>query len=232
MGRGIDYSGPGGTCNRDATTGIGYGIIPLSALSEFAHESFEAEYDDLCPHCGEDWPADLETGRLHDRGSHKERGADCPACGKFVRDGDTTGDEPSREVLDDGSYQGFLDSSGDAWFTLSPYFTRAQFCSPCAPGACYLTNPTEDGERAYCPGPDWFDDEAPYPIYSVATGRRVPTVGAELIATGPGESFETGAVYTVVAVHDGKMDLECAALDTTVAGVQIDDPNLQPQEAR
>jgi hypothetical protein len=59
------------------------------------------------------------------------------------------------------------------------------------------------------------------------------TVGDELLATGPGECFETGAVYTVVAVYDGKMDLECVALDTTVAGVQIDDPNLQPySEAR
>lgn len=56
---------------------------------------------------------------------------------------------------------------------------------------------------------------------------RVCAVGDKLIATGPGECFETGKVYTVVAVYDGKMDLECALLDTTVAGVQIDDPNLQ-----
>ena len=48
------------------------------------------------------------------------------------------------------------------------------------------------------------------------------------MATTPDECFETGKVYTVVAVYDGKMDLECAALDTTVAGVQIDDPSLQP----
>jgi hypothetical protein len=54
------------------------------------------------------------------------------------------------------------------------------------------------------------------------------STGDKLLATGPGESLETGAVYTVVAVHDGKMDLECVGLATTVAGVQIDDPNLQP----
>lgn len=52
-------------------------------------------------------------------------------------------------------------------------------------------------------------------------------VGDKLIATGPGECFETGRVYTVVAVYDGKMDLECASLDTTVAGVRIDEPNLE-----
>ena len=56
----------------------------------------------------------------------------------------------------------------------------------------------------------------------------VPAVGDKYIATGPGECFETGKVYTVVAVYDGRMDLECTALDTTVAGVQIDDPSLQP----
>jgi hypothetical protein len=54
------------------------------------------------------------------------------------------------------------------------------------------------------------------------------TVGDKLIATAPGECFETGRVYTVLAVYDGKMDLECAALDTTVAGVQIDESDLQP----
>jgi len=69
---------------------------------------------------------------------------------------------------------------------------------------------------------------APRSYSVVATGKRVPAVGDKLMATTPDECFETGKVYTVVAVYDGKMDLECAALDTTVAGVQIDDPSLQP----
>ena len=171
MGRGIDYSGPLGTCNRDPDTGIRYGVIPLGALGEFAHESFEPHYDATCGHCGEDWPEDLDTP------------ANCPACGNHVRDGEQFGDEPSSQICDEPSsqicdehgYKAHLDSSGDAWFTLSPYYTRAAFCSPCAPGACYLTSPCEDGERAYCPGPDWFDEDnpAPFPIYSVATGERV-----------------------------------------------------------
>ncbi len=56
----------------------------------------------------------------------------------------------------------------------SPYFTRAAFCSPCAPGACYLTDPCDDGERAYCLGHEWFEDgEAPYPVYDVKTGLLV-----------------------------------------------------------
>lgn len=51
--------------------------------------------------------------------------------------------------------------------------------------------------------------------------------GDKFTATAGGECFETGKTYTVVAVYGDKMDLECAVLDTTVAGVQIDDPNLQ-----
>lgn len=57
----------------------------------------------------------------------------------------------------------------------SPYFTHAQFCSPCAPGACYLLSPTDKtGPKAYCLNHDWFEgDKAPYPVWEVATGKLV-----------------------------------------------------------
>src|SRR6185436_8738453 len=58
MSRGIDYSPVGSTVNRDPSTGIRYGIIPLGQLGEFAHESFENRYDPTCPHCGDDVPED------------------------------------------------------------------------------------------------------------------------------------------------------------------------------
>lgn len=38
--------------------------------------------------------------------------------------------------------------------------------------------------------------------------------------------IEPGHTYTVVAIYDGHMDVECPQLDTTVAGVRIDDPTL------
>lgn len=176
--RGIDYAGRDGTCNRDLKTGIRYGIIPLHELNEFAHDSFNPEYDECCPYCGEDWPADIEMcGRPDKRTTlgFTPYGADCPACGEFVREDDTTPDEPSRITLDEPGYEGMLASDNDVWIFRSPYFTRAAFCSPCAPGACYLTSPCVDGERAYCLGPEWFDEDnpAPYPIYSVETGALV-----------------------------------------------------------
>ncbi len=80
-----------------------------------------------------------------------------------------------------------LDS--DLMILKSPYFTYASFCSPCVPGACNLDSSLDVGEiddkraaelgitsnKCYCLGGDWFDDDqpAPYPIYSVETGKLV-----------------------------------------------------------
>jgi hypothetical protein len=67
----------------------------------------------------------------------------------------------------------------DLWVLKSPYFTYAQFCSPCAPGACYLLNwlgqsSYNDNNKAYCLGHDWFENGvAPYPIYDVVTGKEI-----------------------------------------------------------
>jgi hypothetical protein len=160
--KGIDYAGPLGTCNRDPETGIRYGIVPSSACAEWFWDNVEPEYDPSCPACGTELSSDFETP------------GPCPRCEADIRDGEEFGDEPSRNVLADGEIEGFVDSMGDVWVTKSPYFTRAAFCSPCAPGACYLTSPCDDGERAYCLGPDWFEaGELPYPVYSVETGERI-----------------------------------------------------------
>lgn len=84
----------------------------------------------------------------------------------------------------------------DVMVLKSPFFTYAQFCSPCVPGACNLDNPLitpPDGvyggnnfehdwqklrdNRAFCLGHDWFDGgRAPYPVYSVETGELVKPV--------------------------------------------------------
>jgi len=80
--------------------------------------------------------------------------------------------------LDDGEYlaeQGADDT--DIFIFKSPYFTRVAFCSvafcsPCAPGAGCLH---KEGVRIYCFGHDYFEEEAaPYPVYSVKTGKLIP----------------------------------------------------------
>jgi len=58
----------------------------------------------------------------------------------------------------------------------SPYFTFCQLCSPCAPGAGYIENscdPADGGVKAYCLGHDFWQDGAPYPVYSVETGKQI-----------------------------------------------------------
>jgi hypothetical protein len=50
----------------------------------------------------------------------------------------------------------------------SPYYSLAQFCSPCVPGAGNLESEDEDGVKTYCLSHDWFEDgKAPYKVYAV-----------------------------------------------------------------
>jgi hypothetical protein len=50
----------------------------------------------------------------------------------------------------------------------SPFYTYAQFCSPCVPGAGNLDNPMAEGVKTYCLGHDWFEGGvAPYPVWRV-----------------------------------------------------------------
>lgn len=177
---GIDYSGIGATCNRDSETGIRYGIIPMHALNEWAYESFEPDYGTPhCPKCGNDAidSGDDSIPPTDQREDWDYHGNDfaCLDCKYTFWSDQAYGDEPIGNTLDDGEYQGNLDNSNDVWVFKSPYYTFAQFCSPCAPGAGYLANPCEDGPRTYCFGHDWFEDnKAPYPVYRVDTGELVP----------------------------------------------------------
>lgn len=192
MNTGIDY-GLGQT-NVDKATGIRFGVIPMHALNEWAWEGVEADYGEPhCPKCGNkavagdsDIPDDVEPPLgLADGESLADVDREAlgyetlhHACGDYACDGchvlfdgeDAFGDEPIGHTLNDGTYKGTVGSDNDLFVLESPYYTRAQFCSPCAPGACYLLNPTgKDGAKAYCLGHDWFDKKkAPYPIWRVA----------------------------------------------------------------
>lgn len=163
MARGVDY-GLGRT-NIDLATGIRYGVIPVGTLGDEAIEEFETRYTPRCPECG---------GEV----------SDAPDTDAFVcathgeQEHDTCfGDEPDAITYERDGYAMSLDSQNDVFIVASPYYTRAAFCSPCAPGACYLTSPCDDGERAYCPGPEWFDGPAPYPIFKVSDGSEVKADG-------------------------------------------------------
>lgn len=166
---GIDYGL--GQANVDKSSGIRYGIISSHALNEWALDSFEADYGDpTCPSCGtavveyDDEAHGEYDGRMCDYA--------CEECQRLYDSGECYGEEPLSHTLDDGTYHATMDTYNDIFVLKSPYYTYAQFCSPCAPGACHLENPVEPLEghpKAYCFGHDWFDGNvAPYPVYQVS----------------------------------------------------------------
>ncbi len=154
-------------CGNDAVSGDS--DIDPETLAEIA-----AEYKEAKP----DTDADVNDMDRDDLGyetlHHACGDYACDSCRLLFDGEDAFGDEPLCHTYEDEGYIAVLHRDNDIFVTKSPYFTRAAFCSPCAPGACYLTSPVEDGPRCYCLGHDWFEDgEAPYPVYLVATGTLV-----------------------------------------------------------
>lgn len=162
--KGIDY-GMGQT-NIDKETGIRYGVINQKEVLQAWVDSSEASWP--CKGC--EYSPDDDCGQA------------CNMC------------EPTSYFIDDNEYQAECGEDGDIFISKSPYYTFAQFCSPCAPGACYLINPLDilagypagghnkagvpiDNNRAYCFGHDWFRDtetkKAPYPVYRVSDNQKV-----------------------------------------------------------
>lgn len=172
---GIDY-GMGQT-NIDHETGIRYGVIPQVDILQAWSDSSEPDYGEpTCPKCG-NGAIDIDVDNLE---GWTDEGRDyaCPHCKLTFWADWAFGDGPIGWNLDDSEYiatQGGDDS--DIFVIRSPYYTYGPFCSPCAPGAVYLPNAKGDGARAYCFGPDWFDDDSPcpYPIYRVSDNVCVYT---------------------------------------------------------
>lgn len=151
MGAGIDW-GMGST-NIDRTNGIRFGVLPVADVLQSWADSSEPVYPD---------PEPIE----------------CDSCGGTgeVEPDDMDGAEPLGFTYAGEGYECFQSGDdSDIFLTRSPFYTRARFCSPCAPGAVYLRDADADGERGYCFGHDWFDGgRAPYPVFRVDTGEEVP----------------------------------------------------------
>jgi hypothetical protein len=167
MGIGFDY-GMGRT-NVDRSNGIRFGVIPQDDVLQAWAFSSESVYPD---------PEPVECEACGGTGTEEETEHECEECGgtgEIDGDGDDIGEPLEFRYSDEGYV--CIQSAGDSdiFIMRSPYFTRAAYCSPCAPGACYLMSPNPDGDRAYCFGHDWFDTgRAPYPVYRVDTGEEVP----------------------------------------------------------
>lgn len=171
---GIDYGM--GLANVDNETGIRFGVIPWTDLGpDFDLDTFETDWGDpTCPHCGSEV---IDHDSVAHAGYETSRGYDnvCTKCELALSSDECFNDDPAGYDFTEEGYVARMGcGDNDIFITKSPYFTHAQFCSPCAPGAGHLGNPCPDGPKTYCFGHDWFEnDVAPYPVYRVDTGELV-----------------------------------------------------------
>jgi hypothetical protein len=157
---GIDYSGAIGaqqSINRDAVTGIRYGLTSAHNMADWFYEVLEPEYWQGCPYCGTEFEEDIPEA--------------CPSCAEELDEDECYSEEPVSNTINDSEgdgIEGFLDSGNDVWITKSPYYMRGTYCSPCAPGAVSIGSPTTSGPPAYCPPHEWFrEGRAPHLIFRV-----------------------------------------------------------------
>lgn len=175
MNAGIDYGF--GRTNIDNETGIRFGVISQHSVSQAWCDNSELLYPDpVCPNCGGAVRSlapddDLDALEQFERGC-----ADyiCDACKLTADSADCIGDESIGSEIDDGEYKAVDCLDSDIMILKSPFYTKADFCSPCVPGAGDLNSENEDGVKAYCFGHDWFDEgKAPYRVFSVADDTEV-----------------------------------------------------------
>lgn len=133
---GIDYS-HFKTTNRNPKTGIRYGVISLSSVSGWIWDEMTPVYHFTCENCDTD---------LGEPGEH----SNCPGC-------DMPLEPEGWEHVSEGLKFHMTQGSNEIWVTESPVVTRAQYCSPCAPGAGNLNAPCFDGAWTYALPEEFFD---------------------------------------------------------------------------
>lgn len=172
---GIDYGL--GTSNIDTASGIRYGVIAMNSINLDYSSDFEPEYGEPhCPKCGA-VVVSSDDASLPDADWNEGKDYACVACESVYWSDAVFPDESQGWSYDRDGYTLTDCLDNDIFVLQSPYFTYAQFCSPCVPGAGNLDTPisAEDGgAKCYALGHDWFDDKvAPYPVYRVSDGALV-----------------------------------------------------------
>lgn len=169
---GIDYSGPGSTVNRDVETGIRYGMISMNSLdcdvvSDIYDHGDDIGYEEAI----EDIKDSIQSGFkrvLEDLGLKPDDDDLSDMADNVMQNQEWHREESGPYRYESEGYVLQTTSDNNLWVFKSPYYTHAQFCSPCVPGAGNLDCPCPEGPKTYCLGPEWFEDEKPpYPVYPV-----------------------------------------------------------------
>lgn len=197
MYSGIDYSL--GRSNFNALTGIHYGVISQHSLSDWIYEVISDGADfgpATCPKCGTEFGVlddndkvivgesssaadDISTADWFDGQDYY-----CTECEHCFWSDNAFSEEMLGWSHDEDGYKLQDCLQSDVFVIESPYYTYAQFCSPCVPGAGNLDNPLDfepnsltfnsDAPKTYCFGHDWFESgRAPYRVFKVADNTEV-----------------------------------------------------------
>ena len=173
---GIDYSL--GRSNRNMETGIHFGVISqnsvnLDVLSEI--QSAGADYGKpTCPECSSEVVSSDHETVPDDADWNEGKDFACVSCEVCYWSDQVYGEEMIGWSHDADGYKLTDCLDTDIFILESPYYTMAQYCSPCVPGAGNLDSPCANGPKTYALGHDWFEGgKAPYPLYSVETGLQV-----------------------------------------------------------
>jgi len=191
---GQNYAGRNSVTNLDTATGIRYGVISQHSVSPDALDDIWRKGKDLA-YAGAlaEHLLEMRSEFISDPANDLE---------DFDEDS-VTQDFADRYSSDGGLSDILYESDGykltgclstDLFVLKSPFYTYAQFCSPCVPGAGNLDSffqseenqESKDGTefaaeaeangfpRVYCLGHDWFESGvAPYGVFSVETGKAV-----------------------------------------------------------
>lgn len=173
----IDY-GMGKT-NIDTETGIRYGFIYMNNVSSFAIDDIIQNGTDLSY---EAWKEELIDSivkaierAIEDYGSVRSYNGDLAEVADSIAsevEYESCGDNQRYEYEDDDVHLETTSDNG-IFILKSKYYTLCELCSPCAPGAGYITN--EGSYKAYCLPPSWFDEysKMPYKCFRVDNNEEV-----------------------------------------------------------
>ena len=173
---GIDYGM--GRSNIDTDTGIRYGIISQNSLSGESLDDVFTAGDDLGYEAMiEELKSNLKNAIdsiISDAGGRTYDSVDVDEILEGVDFDCYDSNGPRR--YEDGDLTVQTTGDNDLFVFKSEYYTFAQFCSPCVPGAGNLDTPCDSGPKTYCLGIDWFvDGECPYPVYRIDNDECIYT---------------------------------------------------------
>jgi len=189
---GTDYA-IGTTSNRNLKTGLRFGVISCMELAPHGLDRIFHNGTDLD---WRDYQAEVKKSLASALGNHcRTSQIEALTSEAFdaildtLADGYENPNGTARTHYVTRDYDVLLTGDGDVFVQESPFYTYAQLCSPCAPGACHLRSYLDVGEmndaiaeqmgivgnRCHCLGADWFNDDypCPYPVYSRATGALI-----------------------------------------------------------